>query len=78
MENDREPDDLLVGWQQIGDYFKVSVTTIRKRKIDLLKAGAVFQQYRNDRNKNQRMKYCAFPQELRRWIAKKTQRGEIF
>ena len=66
-------DDMLIGWKSIADYFSVKVDFIKKRRAELLEAGAIFYVRKG---KPKKKIVHAFKSLLQRWSIIKTIKGE--
>jgi len=70
-----EPEHAIEGWKAIAAVFGVHIRTMRRRRQELLDAGAIFKIQKGTPGSNI---YCAFPSLLRAWVSKKASKGEMF
>ena len=70
------PDEKIIqGWSSIAAMFDCSVRKMQSYKAELQEGGFIF--YKN-MGLPPRLTVCAFPSSLKRWIAIKASKKEIF
>ena len=72
---DMSDEKIIQGWSAIAEMFDCSVRKMQSYRKELRDGGFIF--YKN-MGLPPRLTVCAFPSSLKRWIAIKSAKGEIF
>ena len=68
-------ENLIMGWDNIAAMFGVSVRKMISYREELQNGGFIFYRYEG---KPPQKRVCAFPSSLKKWIAIKSAKGEVF
>lgn len=71
----RPPQEVLLeGWDEIGAMFRKTGRAMQHRRKELVECGVVF--YTKQGGPPPRLRACAFPTVLMRWVCEKAAKGE--